>query len=68
MKNFNLNDESLVIFNISDDKNGDLENRKYRITKSTYNIPYYNNSTGMRQSRLGNISTLVSSSMRVTES
>lgn len=66
MKHFNLND-SLVFFNIVDDKKSEWENRKYRITNATYNIPYYTNSTGMRQSRLGNISTLVSTSMFVEE-
>lgn len=66
MKNFNLN-ESFVLFNVAGDKNSDFENRKYRITNSTYNMPYYNNSTGTRHSRLGNISTLVSSSMLVEE-
>lgn len=66
MKNFNLN-KSLVYFNIADDKNSNLESRKYRITKSSYDMPYYTNTTGMRQSRSENISTLVSSSMLVEE-
>lgn len=66
MKNFNLN-ESLVLFNVADDKKSDLEFSKYRITKTNYNDPYYITSTGKRQSRLGNMYTLLSSSMLVKE-
>lgn len=68
MRNFNL-DESLIRFNVAGgDKNSEVENGKYQITDVTYNMPYYtSNSSGMRQSRFGNISTLVSSSMLVKE-
>lgn len=68
MRNFNLN-ESLIRFNVAGgDKNSEMENGKYRITDETYNMPYNtSNSSGMRQSRFGHISTLVSSSMLVKE-